>query len=137
MPYIRLKDCIAKVSIVADECYYCSMHDNPQLKDKGLQIIYNAQFAKGNRTILTGDFYCIYKSLIIKESKYLKDVCDKFMDVYKDEEPLITDYYTMVFYHKHNNEYKYRDGYGAIWTDKGLIYVAKLNDKSKLELLNI
>lgn len=25
--------------------------------------------------------------------------------------------------------------YGAIWTDKGLIYVAKLNDKGELELL--
>ena len=25
--------------------------------------------------------------------------------------------------------------YGAIWTDKGLIYVAKLNDKGELELI--
>jgi hypothetical protein len=25
--------------------------------------------------------------------------------------------------------------YGAIWTDKGLIYVAKMNDEGKLELL--
>ena len=25
--------------------------------------------------------------------------------------------------------------YGAIWTDKGLIYVAKMNDKGKLELI--
>ena len=25
--------------------------------------------------------------------------------------------------------------YGAIWTDKGLIYVAKLNEKGELELL--
>lgn len=25
--------------------------------------------------------------------------------------------------------------YGAIWTDKGLIYVAKMNEKGKLELL--
>ena len=25
--------------------------------------------------------------------------------------------------------------YGAIWTDKGLIYVAKMNDKEELELL--
>lgn len=27
------------------------------------------------------------------------------------------------------------DFYGAIWTDKGLIYVAKMNDKGELELL--
>ena len=25
--------------------------------------------------------------------------------------------------------------YGAIWTDKGLIYVAKMNEKGELELL--
>ena len=25
--------------------------------------------------------------------------------------------------------------YGAIWTDKGLIYVAKINEKRELELL--
>lgn len=28
-----------------------------------------------------------------------------------------------------------KDIYGAIWTDKGLIYVAKMNDKGELELL--
>ena len=27
------------------------------------------------------------------------------------------------------------EAYGAIWTDKGLIYVAKLNDKGELEIL--
>ena len=27
------------------------------------------------------------------------------------------------------------DIYGAIWTDKGLTYVAKMNDKGELELL--
>ena len=28
-----------------------------------------------------------------------------------------------------------REIYGAIWTDKGLIYVAKMNEKGELELL--
>ena len=33
-------------------------------------------------------------------------------------------------------EYELKRGiYGAIWTDKGLIYVAKMNDKGELELL--
>ena len=27
------------------------------------------------------------------------------------------------------------DLFGAIWTDKGLIYVAKMNEKGELELL--
>ena len=30
---------------------------------------------------------------------------------------------------------KHMQFYGAIWTDKGLIYVAKMNDKGELELL--
>lgn len=28
-----------------------------------------------------------------------------------------------------------KEVYGAIWTDKGLIYVAKMNNKGELELL--
>ena len=28
-----------------------------------------------------------------------------------------------------------KEVYGAIWTDKGLIYVAKMNEKRELELL--
>lgn len=37
-----------------------------------------------------------------------------------------------------SNEYDSKNDYelyGAIWTDKGLIYVAKLNDKGDLELI--
>lgn len=30
---------------------------------------------------------------------------------------------------------KFENIYGAIWTDKGLIYVAKMNEKGELELL--
>lgn len=36
------------------------------------------------------------------------------------------------------DKFHIKDGiaiYGAIWTDKGLIYVAKMNDKGELELL--
>lgn len=39
------------------------------------------------------------------------------------------------FYHSKEEQYKIRNCYGAIWTDKGLIYVAKLNDKGEFELL--
>ena len=31
--------------------------------------------------------------------------------------------------------YKHEEVYGAIWTNKGLIYVAKMNDKGELELI--
>lgn len=36
---------------------------------------------------------------------------------------------------KRENNYPTAQIYGAIWTDKGLIYVAKMNDKGELELL--
>ena len=32
-------------------------------------------------------------------------------------------------------DYECWEIYGAIWTDKGLIYVAKMNDKGELELI--
>ena len=37
--------------------------------------------------------------------------------------------------YKGNAEDLYFKIYGAIWTDKGLIYVAKMNEKGELELL--
>lgn len=39
-----------------------------------------------------------------------------------------------AFRHKYFN-YKDYHWFGAIWTNKGLIYVAKMNDKGELELL--
>ena len=34
-----------------------------------------------------------------------------------------------------SKEYPYKEIYGAIWTDKGLIFVAKMNSEGVLELL--
>ena len=39
------------------------------------------------------------------------------------------------FNHSKEQQYKTRNCYGAIWTDKGLIYVAKMNEKGELELI--
>ena len=55
----------------------------------------------------------------------IEELCDEY--VYKEE---VIDKRLLETYRKLGREI-----YGAIWTSKGLIYVAKMNDKGELELL--
>lgn len=72
-------------------------------------------------------FSATLNSEIIKQADTIKELCDEFV---------------MISYGKHKLDigcHSYGDKkiqiYGAIWTDKGLIYVAKMNEKGELELL--
>lgn len=71
----------------------------------------------------------------IKEADTIEELCDDFIVVKIDEEHkkenLIFGYWLTA----RINAVKGEDLYGAIWTDKGLIYVAKMNEKGALELL--
>ena len=64
---------------------------------------------------------------ILEQADTIEELCDEFVYHLKsggkfiDEQLVKSDIYEIV--------------YGAIWTDKGLIYVAKMNDKGELELL--
>lgn len=75
----------------------------------------------------------------------IEELCDRFVLVDEDdtgpvEDELIGKRYSAVL-----NEFKFRirlgvdpcemNLYGAIWTDKGLIYIMKMNDKGEFELL--
>lgn len=139
MKYIRVNNYIVECIIELDGIYYCSTQHNPQLKNKGYITIYNCQINKGDSNIITGDFYCIYKNQIIKEANTIKELCNKFILKNTD----------IIFLNKENTQYRFEGSnewfditdtelrmgiYGAIWTDKGLIYVAKMNDKGELEL---
>lgn len=70
---------------------------------------------------------------IIKQANTIEELCDEF--VYSDN------VFKNVIYENYNALkilLKIRKNYivfGAIWTDKGLIYVAKMNEKGELELL--
>lgn len=79
---------------------------------------------------------------VVKElpsADIIEELCDAFV---KKSKEIGNDYFEIgknaldIFdrkYHKEDLEhYAY---YGAIWTDKGLIYVVKMNDKGELELL--
>ena len=73
---------------------------------------------------------CIY-GIVNKQANTIEELCDEFVI---DSEIYGHIYWTLgleVF-----KRLKTKDNfYGAIWTDRGLIYVAKMNEKGELELL--
>ena len=73
----------------------------------------------------------VAKKDVIKQADTIEELCDEFVIVGKKKNKIKE--ITKVIYSKRqliNNVI-----YGAIWTDKGLIYVAKMNEKGELELL--
>lgn len=70
---------------------------------------------------------------IIKESDSIDELCDEYVI------PKFRDVFVIDAFSKQIcvNHIKCGNGdvYGAIWTDKGLIYVAKMNSKGELELI--
>lgn len=74
------------------------------------------------------------QSNILKESNNLEELCDEFVVCHNGK--TICQFARNVWGYE---QIKYlgtsNDFYGAIWTDKGLIYVAKMNEKGDLELL--
>ena len=75
--------------------------------------------------VLTGD------DDIFKQADTIEELCDRFVvDFENGEEPVAFKNYLDTL-----NYFGKAKIYGAIWTSKGLIYVAKMNDKGTLELL--
>ena len=78
---------------------------------------------------------------IIKQADTIEELCDEFVIKYESKDKvslfdICNDFEaTKEEYNDYQNEYKNANIYGAIWTEKGLIYVAKMNDKGELELL--
>ena len=66
------------------------------------------------------DEFVIEEYDLISEVLVARTMCNSIEDIEK------------VTVQKHKIKYRV---YGAIWTDKGLIYVAKMNEKGELELL--
>lgn len=77
-----------------------------------------------------GKFYIDGIVVCERVADTIEEFCDEFV-------------YQIDKYHYYNDELEIAKGlcdditkiYGAIWTDKGLIYVAKMNEKGELELL--
>ena len=75
----------------------------------------------------------------------IEELCDEFVSITEDLTPEILvpkyispkDTLTNAWKNRFEDEMCYKNVviYGAIWTDKGLIYVAKMNEKGELELI--
>lgn len=94
-----------------DKIYQC-IDDFIILKDQGLYIKH-------------------FQDHIIKIADTIEELCDEYVIVGTNWQQII-DLESARYNLKRPKELKV---YGAIWTDKGLIYVAKMNDKGELELL--
>lgn len=69
-----------------------------------------------------------------KQADTIEELCDEFVVFIKGS--CGGHWLTPIKDFEHTKkEYCYDEIYGAIWTNKGLIYVAKMNKKGDLELL--
>lgn len=72
------------------------------------------------------------QTTVFNQADSIEELCDEFVGIRPNKVYAISnDFYQIK--HIANNEYL--DVYGAIWTSKGLIYVAKMNKKGELELI--
>ena len=83
----------------------------------------------------------VYKDEILKQADTIEELCDEFVIFGLFDVPYLLPKWQLEHYKtleqfggnvKSNKKYEIKC---AIWTDKGLIYVAKLNEKGELELL--
>ena len=92
-----------------------------------------------NKTLLDYETFIHNESDIIDQSENLDELCDEFVIEYHNGSKIISIHdNTDDFLREHKFEIKsgyIKNVYGAIWTDKGLIYVAKMNQKGELCLL--
>lgn len=73
---------------------------------------------------------------IIKQSENLEELCDEFViDDKRNNERYLMDYDDVIKVIYCGGIYEEDVVYGAIWTSKGLQFVARMNSKGELELL--
>ena len=110
--YIRTKDGVYKIDEV-----------KPYFLDEKQKLFINNELK-----------VAINEQRVIDQSENLEELCDEFV--------VIENVYGKI-YHSINytlcddlrNDKDNEGIYGCIWTSKGLIYVAKMNDKGELELI--
>ena len=81
-------------------------------------------------------FGATLNSKVIKQADTIEELCDCYILVGNNRH-IPCNKLSYEYYQTLAMAYELEDFvvYGAIWTDKGLIYVAKMNDKGELELL--
>lgn len=83
-------------------------------------------------------YILIPKEEVIAQANTIEELCDEFVIIQKDFRDLFNAdthcLQTLKRYYE-INKIEILGIYGAIWTDKGLTYVAKMDEKGELELL--
>lgn len=112
--YIRTKD--GRIAEVKENMVIKRCSENV------LRLVY-----KDNRSI------CVLSGNddIIKQAKTIEELCDRFVAKTCD----ITEYWVEKKLECAKMYCGIETIYGAVWTSKGLIFVAKMNDKGELELI--
>lgn len=82
----------------------------------------------------------IFVGTITKEADTIEELCDEFVAVRKSDNTAHLGKIENTYWFYEQTGWvgrveDYKIIYGAIWTDKGLTYVAKLNSQGELELL--
>ena len=80
----------------------------------------------------------IFKGKVLEEADTIEELCDVYVSVYEeqlDNEIFWANKYTPKEVYHFYPSYTPKEVYGAIWTGKGLIYVAKMNEKGELVLI--
>ena len=117
MKYIRTKDGrIGKVISVRDY-------------NGSIPTFYRVQFAKDK------EIYNNYELDIITKADTIEELCDEFVIKPSFSKPFLhdEDKQSLKSVKQKAIEIGCFEIFGAIWTDKGLIYVAKMNPKGELE----
>ena len=107
MKYIRTKETIFEVVDENEKVFYVK--------------------AKGNPHNTYGKSKC--QTNIINQADTIEELCDVLVSIRDNWHDIWNDFEDCKVLCSES------EIYGAIWTDKGLIYVAKMNDKGELELL--
>lgn len=84
-------------------------------------------------------YFSVFEENVLKQADTIEELCDCYVVWLKNREiPIIEKprkgyrFYPSYF---ELGDCSFDKGYGAIWTEWGLKYVAKMNDKGELELL--
>lgn len=98
---------------------------NEKYKKEGVANYYYIQTSPHTRLLFTKNELREYK-----RADTIEELCEEFVMINNScfTKPQIIDFTEL-------DMYKGETIYGANWTNKGLIYVAKLNDKGELELI--
>ena len=111
---------------------YIRTKDGRIIEVKRRRIVFPI-FPAGETKVIFNDN--ILEKDVIKQADNPEDLCDEFVWVTPEGEHRIKPKTADGLWYLCCDYKQGHQIYGAIWTDKGLIYVAKMNEKGELELL--